>query len=146
VHKKMNVPPVAFGLVADNIYRSSHPSKAAYPYLENLCLKSAICLDGCDIRPEFREFCQSRGILLLEKNVGFNQEPFVVMSDTIVREVLALCMKMENRPCLLFCSNGRVMIANALFILSNACSVGMYKHNSWLPSNVVELEFSVRDR
>lgn len=85
-------PPVAYAQVYHGIYRCSHPSPSAYPFLSSLHFKSLICVDGCDIKPELKEFCLASEILLVERDVGHNQEPFVVMSTEVMNDVLRICL------------------------------------------------------
>jgi hypothetical protein len=88
-------PPVAYAQVYPGIYRCSHPSPSAYPFLSNLNLKSLVCVDG-EIKAELKEFCQQNEILLVQKDVGHNQEPFVVMDSEIMNGVLRICLGMTK--------------------------------------------------
>jgi hypothetical protein len=85
-------PPVAYAQVYHGIYRCSHPSPSAYPFLSYFNFKSFVCVDGCEVKAELKEFCQENEILLVERNVGHNQEPFVVMSSEVMNDVLRICL------------------------------------------------------
>jgi hypothetical protein len=96
------LPPVAYAQVSQGIYRCSHPSPSAYPFLLHLKFRTLVCVDGCEVKTELKEFCAENEIALVEKNVGHNQEPFVLMSTDIVQEVVDLCLggKMLHAPLL----------------------------------------------
>ena len=92
------VPPLGFSLVSSSssdssnsgaIYRSSYPAKKSLPFLAKLGLKSVICLSPNDLRPEFREFCASNAVALMEFDLKVNQEPFAVMSEEVMEVVLS---------------------------------------------------------
>ena len=88
-------PPVAFSQIIKGIYRCSHPSKSSFNFLLNLNLKLLICCDNCEITNDLKEFCRNYQIQLLERNVGFNQEPFVVMNEEIIREIIEISLSIE---------------------------------------------------
>lgn len=92
------LPPVAYSQVYPGIYRGSHPSPTSYPFLSNLNLKLLICVDGCDMKKELQDFCRENNILLYEKNVGHNQEPFVMMSEDVMNEITNLCLGYTPSP------------------------------------------------
>jgi hypothetical protein len=86
------IPPVAYAQVSQGIYRCSHPSPTAYPFLLHLNIRTLLCVDGCEVKAELKEFCSRNEIALIEKNVGHNQEPFVLMSTEVVQEVVNICL------------------------------------------------------
>lgn len=49
-------------------------------------------MDKCSIPEEFVQFCQTQNIKLVETDVGFNQEPFIVMDGKRVREVIDILL------------------------------------------------------
>mmetsp|Transcript_25030 Transcript_25030/g.36950 ORF Transcript_25030/g.36950 Transcript_25030/m.36950 type:complete len:163 (+) Transcript_25030:32-520(+) len=114
------IPPVAFATVSNGVHRSSHPSTTSYPFLQTLQLKTAICVDKCDIRKEFREFCVRNDIVLIERDVGFNQEPFIVMSQPVVQDVINVALDPKYQPCLIFCGNGKLKTSTVIGCLRMA--------------------------
>jgi tyrosine-protein phosphatase SIW14 len=97
------VPPLGFSLVSSSssgaVYRSSYPAKKSLPFLAKLGLKSIICLSPNDLRPEFREFCTSNAVALMEYDLKVNQEPFAVMDEEVMEAVLSAadCKSDERR-------------------------------------------------
>jgi hypothetical protein len=67
------------------------------------------CLDKFEVKEEFKDFLSENNIEFIQKDVGFNQEPFVVMDDLIVYEVLAFLLNPANQPALLLCRDGKVI-------------------------------------
>jgi hypothetical protein len=49
-----------------------------------------ICLSPSDIRSDLKEFAAAHSIKLFEAEIGFNQEPFVVMSEKDVHNIVKL--------------------------------------------------------
>jgi len=47
------------------------------------------CITPSDIREELREYCNLRYIHLFAVDVNYNQEPFVVMSENKVHDVVS---------------------------------------------------------
>ena len=94
--------PLYFSAVDAKVYRSSYPARKSLPFIEQLHLKSMVCLNPSDLKSDLRDFCRESNISLFEKNVGFNQEPFVWMNAEAVEEVLRTMADPNNSPCLVF--------------------------------------------
>ena len=94
--------PIYFSGVDAKLYRSSYPARKSLPFIEKLHLKTMVCLNPVDLKSDLQQFCQDRGIELLEKNVGFNQEPVIFMNADVVEEVLRIVSDTSNLPCLVF--------------------------------------------
>lgn len=100
--------PLAFAQVDSKIYRSSYPAKKSLPFIESLHLKSLVCLSPNELKQELRDFCELHNIELIEKNVGYNQEPFIFMHSEVVEEVLSFISNPSNQPVMVFCVNGKL--------------------------------------
>ena len=74
------------------------------------------CLDVFNIKPEFQEFLNENNIYFQQIDVGFNQEPFLVMNEEKVQEVLAFALNPVNQPILLLCKDGKVCNVIVLYI------------------------------
>ena len=83
-------------------------------FRNNICYR---CLDIFEVKPEFREFLSENKINFVQCDVGFNQEPFLVMSDEKVCEVLRFLLNPDNQPTLLFCRDGKVMLCASTCVL-----------------------------
>jgi tyrosine-protein phosphatase SIW14 len=84
----LQLPPLSFASIDAGVYRSAYPSVKTLNFIESLGLKSMICLSPLEMRSDLKDFATEKGIKLYESNVGFNQEPFLVMSEKEVRSVL----------------------------------------------------------
>ena len=119
---KINTP-IGFGEILPGVYRSAYPKKSNYDFLKTLALKTLISLQPQDLRFELKEYCSDHNIEIIEANVGTNQEPFVVMSGSIVNEVINITNDTLKHPILIFCNNGK---------LRTSCVVGCIRRvNNW---------------
>jgi len=103
---RLIVPP-RYSMLDRRFYRSSYPAPRSIPFLENLRLRSMICLSPKDMRSELREYISVSSISLLEVDIGTNMEPFEIMSNSAVEEAINFGMRAEHHPCLIFCNNGK---------------------------------------
>lgn len=105
-------------LPSGEIYRSSYPATQTLPFIKSLGLKTMICLTPSDIKQGLRDFARENGISLLELDVGCNREPFQLMNDKVVSEVVSIMLDSSKHPLLIFCTNGKVR---------TGCVVGCYR-------------------
>ena len=56
------IPPVNFGMVEDNLYRSGQPGELNFPFLEKLKLKKILYLSNEDPPSAFLNFVTEQGI------------------------------------------------------------------------------------
>ena len=56
------IPPVNFGMVEDNLYRSGQPGELNFPFLEKLKLKKILYLSNEDPPSSFQNFVSEQGI------------------------------------------------------------------------------------
>ena len=97
------IPPLGYSVVhfqgdsgngGIEVYRSAYPANRCFPFISKLHLKTAICLSPNDLRKDLKQFCVSSGINLLEYDIKENQEPFLVMSEDIMTQILGtICCK-----------------------------------------------------
>lgn len=101
-------PPLSFSRVQTGIYRSAYPTKKSLQYiLENLSLKSMVCLCPNELKTDVREFASANSINLVEFNIGFNQEPFMSMVEDSVQNAIEFISDNFNHPVLVFCVTGQ---------------------------------------
>ena len=72
-------PPLGFGAVCNGVYRSSYPNHRTWTFLLTLNIKSVISLQPADIKDDLRQFLNNNNIELIQIDIGYNQEPFVIM-------------------------------------------------------------------
>ena len=102
------IVPLGFCKIYDNVYRSSYPATKSLPFITTLGLKSIICLTPSELKKELRDYCEKNNITIFEANVGYNQEPFIVMSESVVSEAIHIALDHTQRPSLIFCTTGKV--------------------------------------
>lgn len=122
--------PLIFGKVEEGVYRSAYPATKSLPFLSQLALKSMICLQPNDLKPELEEFCAQNSIILIKCDIKYNQDPFVVMSDEAMTTVMDFANNPENQPTLLFCTTGKVRTGCAV-----AC---LRKRLKWCMSSIIQ--------
>mmetsp|Transcript_76090 Transcript_76090/g.111448 ORF Transcript_76090/g.111448 Transcript_76090/m.111448 type:complete len:170 (+) Transcript_76090:132-641(+) len=105
------IPPVNFGLVEDNLYRSGHPNELNFPFLEKLHLKKILYLSPETPPQAFKTFVDDQGINL--QQVGLGEEPRQTASWSPMEEEQVLIALKEtldterNYPLCLMDSVGR---------------------------------------
>lgn len=111
--------PLSFAMVESGIYRSAYPVRKNYPFLDVLHLKTMICISAIgEVRGDLKNFIGKSGIELLEIDIKFNQEPFVIMDVDAVQEVINIAVDPTRQPCLIFCTNGKVSSCPCLYFIS----------------------------
>ena len=107
--RSLIVPPIAFARVCPGIYRSAYPASKSLHFIDSLHLKSMVALvdKPSDVKKELREYATVRGISMIECAVGINQEPFVTMSESAVKEAIEFMSNPLNHPVMVFCTTGR---------------------------------------
>ena len=124
------VIPLGFNIVDNRIYRSSYPAKKTFPYLDNLHLKSMVCLSPSDLKSDLLGYVAVAGINLLKYDIKHNQDPFLVMDEKSISEILDFCTNENNQPVLIFCTTGKVR---------TGCVVGcLRKRLGWSVSSIVQ--------
>lgn len=124
------IPPLAFARVESGIYRSAYPTKKSFQYiLDNLSLKSLVCLCPNEIRSDIRDFASENSIVLKEYNIGFNQEPFVSMFEKPVQDAIDFIADEINHPVLIFCITGQK---------KTSCVIGCFRRSlNWSLASVL---------
>eukprot|EP00735_Rhodelphis_limneticus_P006387 TRINITY_DN1878_c0_g1::TRINITY_DN1878_c0_g1_i1::g.14157::m.14157 TRINITY_DN1878_c0_g1::TRINITY_DN1878_c0_g1_i1::g.14157 ORF type:complete len:192 (+),score=-13.63,sp/Q1ZXG8/D1060_DICDI/75.16/2e-83,Y_phosphatase2/PF03162.8/1.9e-51,Y_phosphatase3/PF13350.1/6e+02,Y_phosphatase3/PF13350.1/0.00011,Y_phosphatase/PF00102.22/0.019,DSPc/PF00782.15/0.095 TRINITY_DN1878_c0_g1_i1:72-578(+) len=101
-------PPVNFGMVEEDLYRSGQPNELNFPFLEKLQLKKVLFLAPDDPTPQFQNFLEDQGIELVR--VGFDsddKDPWSPISEEAVLQALHFILDRRNYPLLIMCSLGR---------------------------------------
>ena len=103
------VPPIVFARACPGIYRSAYPASKSLHFIDSLHLKSMVALidKPSDVKKELREYVNTHGIRMIECSVGYNQEPFVTMSEPAVKEAMEFISNPINHPVMVFCTTGR---------------------------------------
>eukprot|EP00050_Salpingoeca_kvevrii_P022114 m.121303 g.121303 ORF g.121303 m.121303 type:complete len:166 (-) comp9602_c0_seq4:2328-2825(-) len=101
------IPPLNFGFVETDLYRSGQPNELNIPFLETLRLKTIIFLSPDEPAPALSNFSQDHGIKF--EHVG-RQAIFGssrLLSEEAVLAALQHILQLENYPILICCNLGR---------------------------------------
>lgn len=124
------IPPLGFACVQPGIFRSAYPVPSSMPFLEQLGIKTFICLCPGDIKADLVKCAKDSNINLLSFDIKVNQEPFAVMDDQQVSLALDAALRTELQPVLIFCVTGKVKTSCVV-----AC---LRKQNLWSFSGIME--------
>lgn len=100
-------PPENFAPVVGQIYRSSFPQPANFPFVKRLRLKSVLCLIPEEYPQIHEEFFKEQGIKLFQMGMSGNKEPFVRIPHDTITEALKVVLNPENQPILIHCNRGK---------------------------------------
>ena len=102
------VPPVNFGYVEAQIFRSGQPSERNFPFIETLGLKTVLFLSPDPPNQTFTDFLFEHGIHLehLPPADSLERASEMVTEGTIV-ETLKILLNPDYYPVLVCCSVGR---------------------------------------
>mmetsp|Transcript_19420 Transcript_19420/g.47176 ORF Transcript_19420/g.47176 Transcript_19420/m.47176 type:complete len:171 (+) Transcript_19420:35-547(+) len=105
------IPPVNFGLVEDNLYRSGQPVELNHPFLEKLNIKKILYFSSEPPPPGFQSFVSDQGIELLQLGAAMEEQKSSLwspMSEEVVLQALREILDVENNyPICLIDSVGR---------------------------------------
>lgn len=106
---KMNyIPPINFGCVEDNLYRSGVPNELNFPFLEKLHLKKIIYLASEDSTEHLQLFVDDQDIQLIHLGASdAHLNPWTPISEETVISALKLILDPNNYPLLIMCGLGR---------------------------------------
>uniref|UniRef100_A0A8R7UEX4 diphosphoinositol-polyphosphate diphosphatase n=1 Tax=Triticum urartu TaxID=4572 RepID=A0A8R7UEX4_TRIUA len=98
-------------MVDHGVYRSGFPDASNLPFLENLRLRSVLCLCPEPYPEANQEFLRAHGIRLFQLGIDGSKEPFVSIPEDRIREALKVILDTRNHPVLIHCKRGKVKIA-----------------------------------
>ncbi|ORX57253.1 putative tyrosine phosphatase family protein [Piromyces finnis] len=100
------IPPLNFGLVEEDLYRSGQPNELNFPYLERLGLKTVVFLAPEEPNQKFLNFIDDQEIQLYHLG-STSTSAWDNISEEIVLEALDLILNPENYPLIVMCNLGR---------------------------------------
>ncbi|KAN0055474.1 hypothetical protein ACTA71_008586 [Dictyostelium dimigraforme] len=102
-----HIPPLNFGMVADDLYRSGQPNELNFPFLEKLQIKKIIFLAPDDPTQQFQNFVEDQDIDLIHLGMDTHQNPWNPISEEIVISALKIILNPDNYPLHIMCNLGR---------------------------------------
>ncbi|RKO98186.1 hypothetical protein CXG81DRAFT_29280 [Caulochytrium protostelioides] len=106
-HSQHYIPPLNFGLVEEDLYRSGQPNELNFPYLEMLGLRTVVYLAPEEPSERFLNFVDDQEIHLHHLGASASINPWDPISEEIVLEALELILDPRNYPLIVMCNLGR---------------------------------------
>ncbi|CAN8065745.1 unnamed protein product [Agarophyton chilense] len=102
------IPPINFGIVEEDLYRSGMPNELNFPFLERLQLRTIIYLASDEVSDKLHDFIDDQDIQLLHL---FQDDdiptPWKPISEETVLSVMELLLSTPTYPVYIMCSQGR---------------------------------------
>ncbi|GAA6058445.1 hypothetical protein JCM3770_005080 [Rhodotorula araucariae] len=100
-------PPLNFSLILPGVYRSGHPHKTNFPFLDSLNLRSIMYLSPEDYRPDTHNWALERGLKIFHLRIEVSKDPAVEVDEGLVRAALEKVLDSRNLPILIHDNKGR---------------------------------------
>jgi hypothetical protein len=105
------IPPVNYGMVEEDLYRSGQPNELNFPFLERLNLRTIVYLALEEPNPQFQSFVEEQEIRLLflggNTRMESRRKAWEPLSEETVLAALAVILDRANYPLLITCHLGR---------------------------------------
>ncbi|KAI9219010.1 putative tyrosine phosphatase family protein [Blastocladiella britannica] len=101
------IPPLNFGMIEDDLYRSGQPNELNFPFLEKLALRTVVWLAPEDPSPRFLNFLDDQDIQLEHLGVSAATNAWDPVSEEVVLEALDVILNPRNYPLIVMCNLGR---------------------------------------
>ncbi|GAA5913191.1 hypothetical protein JCM6882_005813 [Rhodosporidiobolus microsporus] len=102
-------PPLNFALVVPGVYRSGHPNKRNFPFMDSLHLRSIMYLSTDDYRHDTHTWALEKGLQVLHLRIDVSKDPTVEVDEAMVKEALELVLDTRNLPILIHDNKGRLL-------------------------------------
>ncbi|CAO3594670.1 putative tyrosine phosphatase family protein [Absidia repens] len=101
------IPPVNFGMIEEDLYRSGQPNELNFPFLEKLGLKNIAWLAPEEPNQRFLDFIDDQEIELHHLGVVSSINAWDPITEEAVLEALELVLNPRNYPMMIMCNLGR---------------------------------------
>ncbi|KAJ3330821.1 tyrosine-protein phosphatase required for protection against superoxide stress (By similarity) [Blyttiomyces sp. JEL0837] len=101
------IPPMNFGMVEDDLYRSGQPNELNFPFLEKLNLRTVIFLAPEEPNQRFLNFIDDQEIKFQHLGLNAAANSWDPISEEVVLEALELILDPNNYPIIVMCNLGR---------------------------------------
>ncbi|KAJ1513549.1 tyrosine-protein phosphatase required for protection against superoxide stress (By similarity) [Coelomomyces lativittatus] len=101
------IPPLNFGMIDEDLYRSGHPNELNFPFLEKLGLKTVVWLAPEEPNQRFSDFIEDQSIQLEHLGVASTVNAWDPVSEEIVLEALDVMLDKARYPLIIMCNLGR---------------------------------------
>jgi len=80
------IPPINFGMVETDLYRSGVPNELSFPFLEKLQLKKILYLAPDEVSQQFLNFVDDQGIELVALGWDGEKSPWKPISEEVGKD------------------------------------------------------------
>ncbi|GAA5845353.1 hypothetical protein JCM5353_006348 [Sporobolomyces roseus] len=102
-------PPLCFAMVLPGVFRSGHPNRHNFPYLDTLGLKSIMYLSPDDYRPDTYNWAVERDLNIFHLRIDVSKDQTVEVDEELVAEALEKVIDSRNLPILIHDNKGRIL-------------------------------------
>ncbi|GAA5862919.1 hypothetical protein JCM3774_006687 [Rhodotorula dairenensis] len=131
-------PPLNFAQVLPGIYRSGHPNKGNFPFLDTLHLKTVMYLSTDDYRTDTRTWATERGLNIIHLPIDVSKDPTIEVDEALVRQAIEAVLDTRNFPILIHDNKGRFLPSLVCAILRLVCDWtldgALHEYRRFLPS------------
>lgn len=82
------IPPINYAQILPGIYRSGHPHKQNFKFMETLELKSIMYLSLDNYRNDTKEWAKEKGLNIFHYRIESVKEPFIEIEESIILDAL----------------------------------------------------------
>lgn len=123
------LPPLNFGVVATDLYRSGHPQPPSFPFLETLNLKTILYIGDHTKSHEYYHWISNKNIQFVHIELS-NQ----LLQEDKVNSILDILLNKDNYPILIHSNKGKhrvgVIVGLVRTVLQGWCLAGAYDEYS----------------
>lgn len=105
------IPPVNYGMVEEDLYRSGQPNELNFPFLERLNLKTIVYLALEEPNAQFQSFVEEQEIQLIylggNTRMESRRKAWEPLSEETVLAALDIILDRANYPLYITCHLGR---------------------------------------
>ncbi|CAI5734570.1 unnamed protein product [Peronospora destructor] len=105
------IPPVNYGMIEEDLYRSGQPNELNFPFLERLNLRTIIYLALEEPNPQFQSFVEEQEIQLVflggNTRMESRRKSWEPLSEETVLAALDIILDRSNYPLYITCHLGR---------------------------------------
>ncbi|GBC00420.1 hypothetical protein RclHR1_03850018 [Rhizophagus clarus] len=110
-HKSMSsqhfIPPLNYGMIEEDLYRSGQPNELNFPFLEKLGLKTVVWLAPEEPNQRFLNFIDDQDIQWHHLGVMSSVNALDPITEEVVLEALEIILNPRNHPMTVMCNLGR---------------------------------------
>ncbi|KAJ3104669.1 tyrosine-protein phosphatase required for protection against superoxide stress (By similarity) [Phlyctochytrium bullatum] len=101
------IPPMNFGMVEEDLYRSGQPHELNFPFIEKLGIRTVIYLAPEEPNQRFVDFLDDQEVSLKHLGANASANAWDPISEDVVLEALDCILDPTNYPIMIMCNLGR---------------------------------------